>query len=438
MALLLLLAVPACQVRLWLASGQLRSRDIASYTGVESTVTARNGEVLSGSGAAAGSDALLGNLLGNGTRINENTLLLQYGELMIPDLHRFPCKAPTAGGRQMVTTLLPAEDQQALADAFGEYHGCIYAYNYVTGEILTMLSLPCASSVSDPDDPQVNQEGWLINRCLRSEYIPGSTMKVVTTLCAILQDQGLMELTYRCEGKRTLSDGTKVTCAGGAVHGEVGLAKALGKSCNCYFSYLTEQLDPKRARESLARLGFTLEGDPPRTSIGRLLCRTSSTAITTWEDGQSVWAMVGQGASQINVVEMTRIAAAAANFGKAARPRLVECIRDAEGTCVLLEEEEWDQLLPRETAILMEGVWGEATRTYYTERTSPLITHAKTGTAQQGGSVQNRLLLGAMQGHEVAFMIVVEGLAGGDNRLFDIANTLAGRIDLHFPADIIP
>ena len=90
-------------------------------------------------------------------------------------------------------TLLCAESQKKIAEAFCGKHGICFSYNYYTGEIYTMLSLP-----SDTICSENTEEGALLNKCLNGTYVPGSTMKIVETICALDQKPDLVEYTAVC------------------------------------------------------------------------------------------------------------------------------------------------------------------------------------------------------------------------------------------------
>ena len=62
------------------------------------------------------------------------------------------------------------------------------------------------------------------------------------------------------------------------------------------------------------------------------------------------------------------------------------------------------------------------------------MTLAKSGTSEHtdsatGEEYNNRLLVGVMEEHNVAFMLMVERLPAGDSLIVTIANTLAQVID---------
>ena len=422
MVCLMILSVPACLIRVFNARDHLTLRDLIRATGKTGTITAAQGDVLF-DGTAHGKD-IVGNLIGS-SAVTPNTIAVKYSADLVPD---FSVLQGIRGledmeGLVLETTLLPLASQKAIADAFSGKNGACFAYNYETGAVMCMLSLPSAT-----EDDGTATDGALMNRCLRSVYIPGSTMKVITALCALTQNPGLEHFTYTCEGSRILPDGNTVKCMGGTAHGKLDLQNALGRSCNCYFSALAQELNVATANVTLQSMGFGATGN----TLDRLTRTGSSTAFENNSTHSSLWSMVGQGKSTVSLIDFAMIAGAIASGGQAAQPYVVGSIRDpGDGTATYQAEPQGKQLASESASRQMYQLWVDATDRYYRTGQSALsarITAAKSGTAQQGNGTQNRLLLGFMEGYKVAFMIVVENVPNNDPTPARVANVLAQEL----------
>ncbi len=91
--------------------------------------------------------------------------------------------------------------------------GTVGVYNYKTGEILCMVSLPSFDPAKRPDVESTpdKYEGVFINRLLSAAYTPGSVFKLVTAAAAVDRLPDIGSKTYHCEGE-TIIEGARVTC----------------------------------------------------------------------------------------------------------------------------------------------------------------------------------------------------------------------------------
>lgn len=415
MALVLILSVPAAMIRLNLARDQIKARDVMKLTDDSGSILDRGGNVLFDQNQVYYQD-VLGNVIGSFGQ--ESTLLGSHSQYLIPEI-------PALGGIQsarndntMKTTLMDPRALRDIAASFGSKGGACYAYNYETGEIVCMLSVDGETSFSGG------------NRCLLGLYTPGSTMKIVASILALAEDPGFPDnFSVRCEGEETFPGNIRVKCAG--VHGSTDAWEALGESCNIAFAQLAARLDPGTARQNLEKLGFSLNSEDygSTETISGLAKSRCTTEYTGDGSYNSIWGLVGQGKSSVNIMDMARIAGAVANGGQAAEPYLVETVVNARGKTV------WDGdrgvqsvLMDADTAQAMDRFWAQAYETYYgkgSRQLSELYSYAKTGTAQLGNGLENKLLLGVSKEYRIAFMIVVEHYKKGDPTPNQIANKLA-------------
>lgn len=374
--------------------------------------------------------AVVGNVTSNSLakHLSEHTLAYRYQDVLaaskltvVGGLHTFKGRS----GSRMTTTLLPGPTHQTLYEAFDEYNGALVAYNYRTGEILVLVSVPSAQSGNEGD-------AYLTNRVLGT-YSPGSTIKIITLICALSQNPELENFTYTCTGSYALSGSEPVTC-GAAHYGPLTMRDAIGHSCNCYFAALIGQLDVNDTRDVLEELGFsTVKGESGTGNVDRLTYTKGYSAFRSTKSFDEVWRLIGSG-SVVSMIDMVRIAGAVVNGGEAADPYIVETIYNPNKEKVTYQAEKGSmtQLVDPEVADNLSEMWSDAVEEYYYTRSTPLdrrISHAKTGTSElidaNGEEYNNRLLLGVMEEENVAFMLVVEHLPAGSSKIITIANTLA-------------
>lgn len=403
MVTVLVLSVPVSMLRIMKASDQITGRDRTIYTGEYGTITDRFGNIIYESGSCT-DGAVYGSVVGDFYG-DTNTLARSYGSELAPEVH--PILGLNSGsGNTMKTTLLDAESLQIVLDAFGSKSGAAYAYNYLTGEVYAMIS---------------SEKGYQLgeNRCLKGVFIPGSTMKIVASICALEQGVDLDAFHFSCGGGDACSN---------IVHGDLDYEAALGYSCNTAFYDLISQFNPEKTREILTGLGFHLEDGVEVERLGELVKTVSTTRFSDECSSEDVWGLIGQGYSAVNLMDMAEIAGAVANGGSSAEPRLVDCIIPANGEPILMNQEL--QLLKRfstNTANSMDRKWSEMVENYYRTGYGALddcITYAKTGTAQRDNANPNKLLLGVSKDCETAFAVIVEDYASSDPLPAEIANLM--------------
>lgn len=440
---LLLAALPLTYLRVLLGTFGLNNSDYRKATELRSTMVNSADEVVFD--GSCREHLLYGNLIGANGCV-ENSVSEYYDEdLGYTGLNPFVGleSLDEDSVTKMELTLLSAQAHQTIRDLFGAYRGVCFAYNYKTGQVYMALSLPCEL----PYEKEMEDlpDGALFNSCFTGQYIPGSIIKVVTVLCALDQDPTLQDFTFKCTGSVELPDGNTVKCH--SVHGRVDMRRALGVSCNAYMAALISKLDTAGTQQCLAELGFSYDGEysqdrkkleasginsgelAGRAQADRMCYRLSRTVFRSNSQWESVWGLIGQGGSQVNPIHMAMIAGAIANGGQAANPYLVEeIIKRGDETDYRAKGGNMARLIPEDTAELMDDVWRDAVEKDYRSggnAMTGLITHAKTGTAEQGEGKNDRALLGVIAEKDTAFCIFVEALGSGSNLHVQIANTLA-------------
>lgn len=319
-----------------------------------------------------------------------------------------------------ITLNLDPELCAAAYKAMNGRKGAVGVYNYKTGEILCMVSLPSFDPAKRPDvasDPD-KYEGVFINRLLSAAYTPGSIFKLVTAAAAIDRLPGIESKIYHCEGERII-DGTKVTCP--SRHGDVDLSRALAVSCNVAFAEISLELGDDTLQDYADKAGFnsSLTIDGIKTKAGKA-------DISGTTGGDLAWAGIGQYSNTANPLNFMAFVGAIANDGVRVTPRLV-----AEG-------ELWKALFgpgTKEKRILAEGTarkLGAMMRNnvieVYGERNfKGLELCAKSGTAEVGGDKQPHSWFAGYLDREdcpLAFIVIVENGGSGSR----VAGAVAGKV----------
>ncbi len=297
--------------------------------------------------------------------------------------------------------------------------GAVVVMNYVTGEILAMVSKPDY----DPAALSTRQSGadesgsGYLNRVLQGQYPPGSTFKIVTLASTLENLPGAVNRTYVCEGLKEFGRG-KVTCYGGAVHGKMSLLEAFEKSCNITFASLAAELGADRLIATARKMGFD-----DNFSFRDLVLYESSIPESITDAGELAWTGVGQGKLLVTPLHMAMITSAVANGGAMPTPQLVKQVtgvgglprlRTASGTYARVMTEDVAGTVGKYMAqVVKVGTAKKAAIKGYT-------VCGKTGSAETSDDKSvptDAWFVGYVDdpGHPYAIAVVVEkGGAGGD------------------------
>ena len=237
-----------------------------------------------------------------------------------------------------VQLAIDSDLQEYAARRLGEESGSCVILDCLTGDILSMVSMPAydPNSFSDgigrlewkdlSDDPRRP----MLNKVLNALYPPGSTIKPMGAL-AIL--------------KAGINPAERVFCAGGyrlgnrffrclGRHGSVDMRRAIANSCNTYFYAMGHRIGYDRIAPMAKELGLGQKFDLPVVSQSygtvpdsawkraRFEQNKRLVERPDWTASDSLNASIGQGYLIVNPMQLATMAGRIAS-GRDLQPRLV-------------------------------------------------------------------------------------------------------------------
>ncbi len=230
----------------------------------------------------------------------------------------------------------------------------------------------------------------LLNKALQS-YHPGSTFKPLTALAALKAGLVKPQEEVLCRGFHRL--GRRVfRCWRRWGHGKMELIQGLAQSCDVYFYVLGERLDIDYLAGFARACGF---GKPsglalPGEEVGIVPDRfwKRKTFGDKWHKGENLIVAIGQGALEVNLVQLVKFYAALANGGTLYRPYVISSLKTPEGETLkefgprkearLPVSSYWLEWIKRGLQEAVNGKKG----TGRAARLKEVVVAGKTGTAQ--------------------------------------------------------
>lgn len=271
-------------------------------------------------------------------------------------------RQPVAGDDAWLT--LDMDLQRTLAEALGDETGAGVFLDPRSGEILAMVSTP----TFDPNrfSRHFTREEWqglignekrpLQNRAIAGLYSAGSTFKLLMALAAL--EAGVIDenTAIHCGGAATFY-GHPFHCWKKGGHGTISLNSAIAQSCNIYFYTVGARLGIDRIAQAATRMGF---GE--KTGIDLLgeeagLVPSPAWKMATlkeqWYAGETISVSIGQGPTQVTVLQMANFAAMLATGGTAYRPQIV---RPGKGQLVVGQQIRTAAMDPHALAVVRHAM----------------------------------------------------------------------------------
>ena len=197
--------------------------------------------------------------------------------------------------------------------------GSVVVIDIHTGAIKAMVSTPTI----DPNvmSGRISHKEWdtlinhprtpLLDRCIKGQYAPGSTFKMVVALAAL--EAGIItdSSQFFCPGHKELGN-AKFHCWNKHGHGRVNVIEALEQSCDVFFYELALKTGIKRISAMSKRFGLgdntaiTIPGE--KSGIIPDKAWKQKHIGEVWTPGETVVASIGQGyvlATPIQLAVMT-------------------------------------------------------------------------------------------------------------------------------------
>lgn len=307
-----------------------------------------------------------------------------------------------------VRLTIDSELQKAAVEQLKERHGAVVVLNPQTGEVLAMYSNPSYTLAEVQDEATWikldadKRDSPLVNRALRSYYIPGSTFKTVTMIAQYLA--GTQNEKYNCSSAGYYAQpGAKVIYDDGGpgeVHGHIGVDTAYEVSCNQYFAQAAVKMGPERLKQAAQLLGIgaydtgeqaTRARRQPEiwntstTALARALAPSEATIVTGAKMRPYDLAIEGFGqgyAGQMTPFQMALAASAIANLeGKLMKPKIEFNQPPAVFNQVMSPDKAAD--MRRIMGLVTGGASGTARGVFGPVQAAGITTGGKTGTAQK-------------------------------------------------------
>ena len=333
-------------------------------------------------------------------------------------------------GNDMKLTI-DSEICNAAYEALNGRKGTIGIVNYKTGDIICSVSTPSydVNNVPDNLDSSEYYEGVYINRLLSAHYVPGSTFKLVTAICAIENIPDIYERTWECHGAYQPEKGVEIKC--NANHGgKITFKDALAKSCNAAFAQIAIELGEEKLNETAKELGIGSK----ITVSGAINAFEGKFDIDNAADDLLGWTGIGQGNTRIAPITMLRIVSAIANEGSAVSFNIVDDFATQAGKALNITlPTNKVTLMNSDVAAQMKDMMRYNVKEQYGDYNyKGLSLCAKSGTAQIDSNENHNIawFTGFMDDEEnpYAFVVVVENGNSGSQIAGPIANRILQKL----------
>ncbi len=238
---------------------------------------------------------------------------------------------PDTPGKPLQLTL-DIDLQEYAARRLGPESGSVVVLDCLSGDILTMTSMPSFDPNSFSDGIGVSEYGMLreddhvplLDKSLKSLFPPGSTVKPMVAL-AFLEAGLSPDETVNCSGGLRVGN-RRFRCWKRGGHGRVDMAKGIYQSCDVYFYYFSQKIGINPIALMANRLG--LGQKYPLPVLSQFYGTVPDPAWLRkkydreWQAYDTVNTTIGQGYMLVNPTQLAVMTARLAT-GKNVIPRLI-------------------------------------------------------------------------------------------------------------------
>ncbi len=357
-------------------------------------------------------------------------------------------------------TYIDIEVQQLAEQLLANKVGAIVAIEPSTGGIIAMASGPNfnPNDLTGPDKNknfaklQLDVSAPMLNRAIKGQYPPGSTVKILGALTAL--DDGIIteNYGYNCRGRYTSCGIGKPACSHNNAGHAANLRLAIANSCNAYFTQLyrmsVDNSKYKSVKEGYSvwqkymnsfglgtRLGIDLpsedKGNIPDTTIYNKDYRGS------WNSCTNLTLGIGQDKMLATPLQLANAMCIVANKGYYFSPHFVRSIEGETITDTLLTKFRKKQKTSIELSnsiyeIVIDGMQDVVEKgTASNARIPGIVVCGKTGTAENKKVIDRRVLqladhsffvcFAPRENPKIAIAVVVENSGFGNTWAAPIA-----------------
>lgn len=312
--------------------------------------------------------------------------------------------------------------------------GTVGIVNYKTGDIICSVSSPSYDVEDVPDNLLTSEryEGVYINRLLDAHYVPGSTFKLVTAICAIENIPDIYSREWVCNGEYQPKRGVAIKC--NANHGKhINFKDALAKSCNSAFAQIAIELGQEKLATTAKELGIGSAVTVSGTIDSYAGHFDTTDKIKLGVDALG-WTGIGQGNTRIAPITMLRIVSAVANGGNAVSFNIVDSLANQAGKALdfTLPSNQLSMMNSDVAAKLKEMMRYNVTNHYGESRYKGLNLCAKSGTAQIDSNENHNIawFVGFMDDseHPYAFVVAIENGNSGSQTAGPVAKRVLTKL----------
>lgn len=312
--------------------------------------------------------------------------------------------------------------------------GTVGIVNYKTGDIVCSVSSPSYDVEDVPDSLLTSEryEGVYINRLLGAHYVPGSTFKLVTAICAIENIPDIYSREWVCNGEYQPKSGVAIKC--NANHGKhINFKDALAKSCNSAFAQIAIELGQEKLATTAKELGIGSVVTVSGTIDSYAGYFDATDKIKLGVDALG-WTGIGQGNTRIAPITMLRIVSAVANGGNAVSFNIVDSLANQAGKALdfTLPSNQLSMMNSDVAAKLKEMMRYNVTDHYGESRYKGLNLCAKSGTAQIDSDESHNIawFVGFMDDseHPYAFVVAIENGNSGSQTAGPVAKRVLTKL----------
>lgn len=312
--------------------------------------------------------------------------------------------------------------------------GTVGIVNYKTGDIVCSVSSPSYDVEDVPDSLLTSEryEGVYINRLLGAHYVPGSTFKLVTAICAIENIPDIYSREWVCNGEYQPESGVAIKC--NANHGKhINFKDALAKSCNSAFAQIAIELGQEKLATTAKELGIGSAVTVSGTIDSYAGYFDATDKIKLGVDALG-WTGIGQGNTRIAPITMLRIVSAVANGGNAVSFNIVDSLANQAGKALdfTLPSNQISMMNSDVAAKLKEMMRYNVTDHYGESKYKGLNLCAKSGTAQIDSDESHNIawFVGFMDDseHPYAFVVAIENGNSGSQTAGPVAKRVLTKL----------